>query len=354
MAIDVFTPEVMDAVVRVLPPQDAFLKNMFFKNVKPEPTEKIRVDFYKGKRRVAPFVSPRNAAKASEKISYTSDEFITPMVKVKDVTNIEDIMKRLPGELLMSSGMNPDDRAIQMLTMAMQDFDEQITRREEVMCRQILFEGKIDVIGEDVDYTIDLGFTNTDTLTLTDMWDDEASVADPIEDLKAWATECMQKGYRKPNVCIMERSAYAAFVKRCKALNYFNQWNYLDISIEPSMKSENVTYCGRLRDPDLEIYIYDEWYLDDWTTPGTIVEAPMVPKGKIMLASTNMKTSLYYGVMTFADIITKTFRSVIGTRAADSWVQKEPAARFLTLNSRPLPIAHEIDSWFVAQVSKNA
>ena len=351
MAIDVFTPEVMDAVVRVLPPQDAFLKNTFFKIAKPEPTDKIRVDFYKGKRRVAPFVSPKNAAKASEKISYTSDEFVTPLVKVKDITDIEDVMKRLPGEMLMSSGMNPDDRAIQLLTIAMQDFNEQITRREEVMCKQILFDGKVDVIGEDVAYTIDLGLTNTATLTSTNMWDNASSVADPIADLKKWAVVCMQKGYRKPNICIMERSAYAAFVNRCKALNYFNQWNFLDISIEPSMKSENVTYCGRLRDPDLEIYIYDEWFLDDWTTPGTVTETPMVPKGKVLMASTNMKTSLYYGVITFADIITKTFRSVIGARAADSWVQKEPAARFLTLNSRPLPIAHEIDSWYVAQVS---
>jgi len=32
-------------------------------------------------------------------------------------------------------------------------------------------------------------------------------------------------------------------------------------------------------------------------------------------------------------------------------VQKEPAVRFLTLNSRPLPVPHEVDSWFVATVS---
>lgn len=351
--IDIFTPEVMDAVVRVTPPQQAFLKNTFFRVAKPEPTEKIRADFYKGKRRVAPFVSPKNAAKASEKIGYVSDEFITPLVKVKDITTIEDVMKRLPGELLMNSGMNPDDRAIQLLTNTMMDFDEQITRREEVMCKQILFDGKIVVIGEGVNYEIDLGFTNSTVLSGTSMWDDVASIADPIEQLKAWSTICIQKGYRKPNICIMERSAYAAFISRCKALGYFNQFNFLDVNIEPSMVNENVTYCGRLRDPNLEIYIYDEFYLDDWSVEWKVNEVPMVPKGKILLASTNMKTSLYYGVMTFADEVTKTLRSVIGTRAADSWVQKEPAARFLTLNSRPLPIAHEIDSWYVAQVSKN-
>ncbi len=351
MAIDIFTPEVMDAVVRVMPPQPAFFKNTFFKGApKTEPTIDVRVDFFKGKRRVAPFVSDKAKAKVSEKIGYASDKFTTPLVKVKDTTGIEDIMKRLPGELLQS-GLNPDERAVQLLAQTLADFDEQITRREEVMIAQALFTGKIPVVGEGVNYEIDFNFTNTETLTGTALWDNASSVADPIADLKAWSVTCMQNGYRKPNICVMDRSAYAAFIDRCKALGYFNQWNFLDLNIQPSVANDNVTFCGRLRDPNLEIYIYDEWYLDDWTTPGTVIEKPMVPKGKILLASTNAKTSLYYGILTFADENAKTLRSVMATRAADSWIEKEPPSRFITLNSRPLPVIHEVDSWFVATVS---
>jgi len=350
MPIAVFSPEVMDAVVRVMPPQPAFFKNTFFRVEKPEPTVDIRTDFYKGKRRVAPFVSDKNKAKVSQKIGFATETFTTPLVKVKDVTNIEDVMSRLPGELIQN-GFNPDERAVQLLAEAMADFNEQITRREEVMISQAFFTGKIPVIGEDVHYEIDFNFTNTDTLAGTDLWDNAASVADPIEDLKGWCVTCMQNGYRKPNICVMDRTAYAAFIKRCVALGYLDQLNYLDLRIQPSVKNENLTFCGRLLDPDLEIYIYDEWYLDDWTAAGTVTEKPMVPKGKILLISTAAKTSLYYGVLVFADENAKTLRSVIANRAADSWVTKEPAARFLTLNSRPLPVPHEVDSWFVATVS---
>ena len=40
--------------------------------------------------------------------------------------------------------------------------EEAIARRKEWMCRQILFEGKIDVVDEDegVDIQIDFGFDN--------------------------------------------------------------------------------------------------------------------------------------------------------------------------------------------------
>ena len=351
MPIDLFTPATMDAVVHVMPTNEGFFKKTFFNVDKPEPTEKVLVDVYKGKRRVAPFYSGKGVAPLSEKIGYATNEFQTPLTGAKDVTNIEDIMRRLPGELLMNSGTSPDERAVQLLAQTLNDFNAQIARREEVMCVQALMEGKESVIGEDVNYEIDFGLSSTHKVTLSTLWDASSTTADPIADLKTLSVLNMKDGYRKPNICIMSRDSYAAFISRCKALNYFNQWNFLDLSIEPTAKGENVTYCGRLRDPDLEIYIYDEWYLDDWTAPGTITEKPMIPKGKILLASTNARYSTYYGVLTFTDPVTNAFRSVIGTRGADSWIQKEPAQRFLKLCARPLPVPNEIDSWCVATVS---
>ncbi len=350
MSIDLFSTVQLDAMVRVMPPKASFFKTKFFNVDKPEPTTKIAVDFYKGKRRVAPFVSERNVAPVAEKIGYATNTFDTPLVSVKDVTNIEDLMKRLPGELLMNSGVSPDERALQLLAQTLVDFDDQISRREEVMCAQALFDGKIDVIGEDVNYTVDFEMTNTATLSV--LWDATDSTADPVADLKGMAVQCMLKGYRTPDICIMERSAYAAFVNRCKELGYFNQWNFLDVSIQPERNDlENVTYCGRLRDPGVDIYIYDAWYIDDWSSD-TPTEKSMVPKGKVLLASTRAKYSTYYGVMTFTDPMTNAFRSIMGTRGADSWIQKEPAMRFLKLASRPLPVPHEIDSWYVATVSE--
>lgn len=349
MPINIFDPITLDAMVRQMPPKNYFLKETFFYNNIPQPTEKFAVDIYKGKRRVAPFVNPRNVSPVAEKIGYATNEFTAPLVSVKDVTDIEDIMKRLPGEVLMNSGMSPDDRGLQLMATVLDDFNAQISRREEVMCAQALFDGQIAVVGEDVNYTIDFGLTNKGTASV--LWDAQSSTADPIVDLKGWAVECIKKGFRTPNICVMSRNAYTAFVDRCKALNYFNQWNFLDVSILPERKGEGVTYCGRLRDPGLDIYVYDGFYLDDWTTPGTATEKPIAPKGKIILASTEARAATYFGVLTFTDVLSGNFRSIMGTRGADSWVQKEPAQRFLKLASRPLPVPLEIDSWYSATVA---
>jgi len=348
MAIDIFTPEILAKAVSVLPTPASFFKDTFFKTRNTNPTTKVRVDFYKGKRRVAPYVSENTASGVTKKIGYATEDFETPLVKVKDVTTIGDIIKRGFGENLYS-GITPQERAYKELLKTLKDFDNQIARREEIACAQAMLDGVVKVKGEGVDYTIDFGFTNK--ATVTSLWDADGSTADPVADLKGFALQCMKNGYRKPNICVMERSAYDAFIKRCTELGYLNNIHFLNLLISPKVESENLTYCGHIKDVGVDIYVYDEWYMDDWTNPLVPVEKSIMPKGKIMLASTNVDFSIEYGALTFTNPDTRDFYSVEATRAADSWITKEPDGRILTLNSRPLPIPTEVDSWFVGTVS---
>lgn len=347
--MDLWTPETMDSVVRVMPEVHTFFRDTFFRTTKPEYTDKIRIDFVKGKRTIAPFVNIKDKAKVIEKRGYWTEDFETPVIKIKDVTNIEDMLKRLPGELLQNSGLTPYDRGVQLMTEQLVQFDEMITRREEWMCVQAMMEGKIPVIGEGVNYEIDFNFTNKSTVAK--LWTEAG--ATPYQDLQTAVLACKKNGYRTPNICIMERSAYNAFIKACKEDEFFkNEKEIFDvITVRPERRNDAVTFVGRLKDPDLDIYVYDEWYVDDWTDPENPVEKSLMPKGKILLASTAAKYTRYYGLMMFTDPGTQNFRQVIGTRAADSWISKEPDARFLTLNSRPLPVPHEVDSWYVLTVS---
>lgn len=347
MAIDIFTPEILAKAVSVIPTPSSFFKNTFFKTENTHTTDKIRADFYKGKRRVAPYVNEKGATGVTRKLGYTTEDFLTPLVKVMDVTHIDDIIKRAFGENIYG-GVTPQDRAYDELLRTLNDFGQQIARREEVSCAQAMLDGKISVIGEGVNYEIDFGFTNKGTVS--SLWDAANSTADPVADLSGMALACMQNGYRKPNICVMERSAYYAFIKRCTELGYLDNQFFLNLLISPKVESENLTYMGHLTDPSLDIYVYDEWYIDDWS--GDVpVEKSLMPKGKILLASTNVSFSIEYGAMTFTNTETKDFYTVVGTRAADSWVTKNPDSRMLTLNSRPLPVPNEVDSWYVGTVS---
>lgn len=346
--LDLFIPEIMDGVVRVLPTVHTFFRDTFFKTNKPQYTEKVRVDFVKGTRKVAPFVTLKDKAPVVEKRGFITDTFTTPVIKVKDVTDIEDMVNRLPGELLQNSGTTPLQRGIQLMTEQLLTFDEMITRREEWMCVQAMMTGVIPVIGEGVNYTIDFGFTNK--ATVSKLWTEEG--AEPYHDLQSAVLSCKQKGYRTPNICIMSRDAWNAFLKATKQDEFYKQEpSIFDImAVKPARRDDAVTFMGRLKDPDLDIYVYDEWVIDDWTDPDNPQEVSLMPQGKVLLASTSARYSVYYGLMMFTDPVTRQFRQVVGTRAADSWVQKEPDARFMTLNARPLPVPHEVDSWYVLTV----
>ena len=230
------------------------------------------------------------------------------------------------------------------------DFNDMIARREEWMCVQALMTGKIPVIGENVNYEIDFGFTNKSAVSKK--WDTD-NAPTPYRDLQTAMVACMKNGYHKPDICIMERSAYQAFLRATKLDDEFNQMSrlYNVMQVQPRFQSDTVTFVGRILDPDLEVYVYDEWFIDDWTDPSDPTEESLMPKGKILLASTRARFDMYYGLMSFTDPMTQNFRQVIGTRGVDSWIQKEPDARFMKLMARPLPAPHEVDSWYVLEVS---
>lgn len=349
MPISIYDPRILDQVVRIIPSTGGFFRNTFFTRRVAREGTKFDVDFYKGKRRISPFVNPKSAAKTIGKIGYRTDTFETPLLKPKDVTTIEDLSVRLVGEAVYGSGVTREERALAMLTEKLTEFNDMNLRREEWMAAQAMLTGKIPVIGEGVDYEIDFEFTNKEILSGDDRWSDPDS--DPLADIEGWIIECRQNGYRTPNIGLMARDAYQAFIRHPKVREVLDLKNMTIAVIQPSMLSENVSYGGTIAQWNLCIYIYDEWYIDDWTDPEAPVEKPLVPNGTVLLASTNAKTTIFYGEITFADESSPSkFRSYITERAAQTWIQKDPAARFLELQSRPLPVPHEVDSWYVATV----
>ena len=112
----------------------------------------------------------------------------------------------------------------------------------------------------------------------------------------------------------------------------------------------NVTYIGTIHELGLDLYQYNEWYVDDWTDPANPVELPMVPAGTLMMASTHAKYSMYYGAISILNQKTEKWETVAGKYVPDTFIKKRPDRRFLSLQSAPVPVPHEVDSWLVAKV----
>ena len=348
MEYSIFDARTMGKVVSRLPAVHTFFKTTFFRNVETFTTEKVDVDFKKGNRKLAPFVHRRIGGKTVPNTGYEVKTYTPPMVAPDKVTTVEDLLKRMPGENPFS-GKRPAERAVEKLAADFRELDEMISRREEWMCAQAIFTGTIPVIGEGINEVIDFKFTNKETITTAaKKW--SADSADPIADLKRWRKTVQKNGFVNCDVCVMADDVVAAFLKNATVQKLLDTKGYDLATIKPRQLPNGATYVGTLHAEGLDIYTYNEWFLDDWTDPDAQEQKPMVPDGTLALLSTGAEYSMYYGAVTLANEQTKEIYTVEGARVPDSWIARKPIRRFLQLTSNPLPVPHEVDSWFVAKV----
>lgn len=337
MPIDLFETRTMLEAVKQMLPVRTFLKDTFFSNIRTFDTEHVDVDIVKGKRRMAPFVSPKQAGKVVERLGYRTNTYKAPMINPKLPTTAEQLQKRLAGESLYS-GLSPDDRAAEQLGRDLAELDEMITRREEWMCAQALFQGRINVKGDGVDEVIDFQLTNKEVLAGADKWSDPTS--DPLADLKRWRLAVIKASGINPDIAIFASDVVDAFLAHSKIKEMLDLRLVDTGQINPQTLPNGATYIGRIAELGLNIYSYDEWYLDD-----DGIEKPMVPEKTLLMGSTNARFDLLYGA--YIDQEMGTFDL---PRIPRSWVEKDPSVRWVQMISRPLPVPQQIDSLYVATV----
>ena len=346
--VDIYTPRRMGRVIEKLPPVNTFFRSTFFKNEETFVTEDVDVDFVKGSRKVAPYVHRLIGGKTVPNTGYQTKTYKPPLVAPDKVTTAADLLKRLPGESILSE-QTPAQRAVRKLKKDFQELRDMITRREELMCTQAIFTGKIPIIGEGINEEIDFNFTNKETLTkAAEKWNNEAS--NPIADLKKWHEKVQKTGFTNCDICIMASDVVDAFTTHPKVKDLLDTKNYNLAIINPRQLPHGVTYVGTINELGMDIYKYNEWYLDDWTDPEKPDDKPHVPEGTLALISSNADYSMYYGAVTLLDEKTGNFVTVEGKYVPDTWTKRKPARRFLQLSSAPLPVPHDVDSWFVAKV----
>jgi len=333
--INIFDTRTMLKAMEQMKPPRTFLRDTFFPSVRTFDTKKVDIDLRKGKRKMAPFVSPRVGGKTVERQGYRTDTYEPCLVAPDMITTADDLFKRLPGENLYG-GKSPEERAAEQLGIDLVELDDMITRREEWMCAQALLSGVINMVGEGINETINFGLTN-EILAAERRWTAEGS--DPLADLKIWRRERIKASGITPNIAVMASDVIDIFINHPKVKGALDN-RRIDLGkIDPMVLPNGVTYYGYIKDVGLDIYAYDEWYLDD-----DGVEKPMVPEGKVLIGSTNARTERLYGAVALVD----QDKVYSAERVPRSWTQKKPSARFVQVMSRPLPV--QVDAFFFAMV----
>lgn len=348
--ISIYDPRTMGKLVERMPKVQTFIKSTFFRNVETFDTQKIDVDFKKGNRQLAPFVHKKIGGVTIDNEGYETNTYEPPLVAPNKITTVDDILKRTPGESLYG-GKSPNQRAVEKMQRDFTELDEMITRREEWMCCQALFTGKIPILdkdGKELQAEIDFQFTNKVTLSGANAWNKKTG--GKIKQLKEWRKQVQKTGFVNCNICIMGDEALEAFIMDGEVQKLLDVERYDLAVIKPRELPNGVTYIGTIQGEGMDIYSYNEWFLDNWTDKDKPENKPLVPTNAVALLSTEANYSMYYGGVGVVDESGKTIAVVEGSRIPEQWVERRPPRRFLQLNSAPLCVPHEVDSWYVATV----
>lgn len=348
--MNMFLTRTMLEALKQSKPAHSFLRDRYFSSDKTFTSAKLDIDVVKGKRRVAPFVNPKIGGKVVEREGYRTDSFEAPEVSPEMVTTADDFINRAPGEPIY--GNDPNARAAAQLGEDLAELDNMITRREEAMCAEALFFGKVTVKGEGYDEELNYWPSNAadqpyEELVGAATWD--GGSADPMGDLRAARRAILQGSGVTPKDVLMGNAALEAFLAQLEKEKVALDFRRADMGhIDPSHLPNGVTYWGYLKDSALDIYTYDEWYLDE-----TGAERPMVPDNRVLVGSSDVRTTMAYGMVTLMrganDNAAPEFYAE--RRVPDSWTQrKNPAGRIVQIKSRPLPIIHQIDGFRVLKV----
>lgn len=319
-----------------------FLRDRYFSNRVTFNTQKVDIDIIgPGERRLAPFVNPRIGGKVLEREGYTTNSYEAPEISPMRVTTAEDMLKRSPGEN-MYSPKSPTERAAEQLGRDLWELDRIINRREEAMCAEALFTGKITVKGEGYDDVLNYWPSNPSEqpkTTVSTLWTQAA--ANPLADLRSIRRNMIKDSGVTPRELICGTSVIEALLARIQGGTELDMRRVDMGFIDPQHLPAGVTYWGYLKDSALDIYTYDEWYVDDEGN-----EKPMVPTDLALLAGRDAKTTLAYGCVALAG--DDTVRFYEGARVPDSWVQRaNPSGRVVQIKSRPLPIINQINGFHV-------
>lgn len=345
---DIYTPRTLGKLVRRLPPVRTFFLDTFFRKKKTFATKSVEVDFKKGGRALAPFVHPKIGGKTIPNAGYQTVSYTPVLIAPNKITTVDDLLERSAGENPYS-GRKPADRAVEKLAEDLLELKEMTVRRREWMAATAIFTGQIPIIGEGLNEVIDFEFTNTETI-VTDSLKWDRPTADPLSDLERWHEKVQKNGFVNCNICVMAADVAKAFVRNEKVKELLDVKAYDLAVIKPRQLPNGLTYIGTIHKLGMDIYQYNEWYLDDWTDPEAPEEKPLVPDGALALMSTAADYSEYYGAITLIPEEGKKFITVEGDMVPQTWVERRPDRRFLQINSKPLTVPHEVNSWFVAHV----
>ena len=324
---DVFSTDVLTAVLQSLLGNPQFLLDRYFPITQSEQSEQIHFDVLAGKRRISPFVSPLVEGQVVLSLGYTTNTFTPAYIKDKRVFDMNRPLKRSPGEQIGGGAVSPADRLRMMIAYDMQDQLNMLRRRQECMAGEVLATGKSTISGDKYPtVVVDFGRSATHTIVANPLWTTGATTI--LDNLQDWAQVVLEDTGVWPNDIIMPVDVWKVFRANAGIQQVLNL--YRTIGSAPSLDftaqvTEGGVFMGNVE--GFNIYVYSGWFVD----PVDGIEKTIIPAKTIIMASPAMM-----GVQAFGAVRDEEIGLQAVPYYVKSWIQPDPSVRFIMLQSAPL------------------
>ncbi len=343
--MDIFTTTVLNRVVSHLPQPSSFLLDFFFPDVQTEDNEEIHFDIDKSKPRLAPFVSPLVGGKVVVDDGYETKSFRPAYVKDKRRFNPNQPLKRRIGETIGGS-LTPMNRREAALNRSLNNQLQNLTRTEEVMAAQALTTGRITVQGENYPTTV-VNFQReaelTQVLTGATRWGEPG--VDVLNDIEDWADSVQNHSGAASTKVVMDPLAWRLFRShpRVEKLLEQRRGTNATISTDPMARgngNDRARYVGFIG--DFDFWVYNDVYVD----PITNLSRKLLPDYTVIMGSqSQLEGTRCYGLIQDEKANYRASRFF-----TKSWLEEDPAVRWLLMQSAPLVVPYRPNASFCATV----
>jgi hypothetical protein len=337
---DLFSTDVLNAVVASLLGNSQFLLDRYFPNTQSETSEEIHFDTLNGARRLAPFVSPYVEGQIVESLGFKTATYKPAYIKDKRVFDMNRPLKRSAGEQIGGT-LSPGARLRAMVAQDLTDQLNMLRRRLEVMAGEVLATGKLTITGDKYPTAnVDFGRAGGNTITAPTLW--SAAGAKPLDDLQDWGQISLKQTGAQLLDLVMTVDVWKVFRNDPSVKDRMSMYRTLGAlpELNPQAQlTEGGVYMGNV--DGFNIFVYSGWYVD----PADGVEKPILPAGTLILTGPQLE-----GVQAYGAIRDEQAGLQALSYFAKSWLQEDPSVRFIMLQSAPLIVPYRPNASFKAKV----
>lgn len=347
--MNIYDTNVLIQVVPNLMTSQNWLLDKFFPNITESDTEEVSIDVDVGLRRLAPFVSPLVEGKLVESRKFQTNSFKPAYIKDKRAPDLRKPIRRQIGERI-GGQYSAAEREMLNLQFELTDQIDMINRRLEWMAASALQTGTVTVTGEGYEtQVVDFGRSSDLTIALSgaDKWPETVEAGKtntkPTDDIEDWSQRMLKESGAVATDIVFTTKSWKAFRLDTSVKDSaitFPALSPFGNQINPGTQIKTgAVYKGRWGNYDL--WVYNDWFID----PLDGKEKPMIADGSVIMSGADLM-----GTRAFGAIIDPAFNYGPMAYAPKSWLQHDPAQRFIMVQSAPLVIPSRVNASLCAVV----